>query len=79
MPLIDRKAAGRSLHYFVLDGEVIHDEMPALVEIYRKVEQVVRERFGAELQPLNNRAASVNVNITPGGRRIWLAPMTAMR
>ena len=72
LPLIHRKAAGRSLHYFVLDGEVIHDETPALVEIYRNVEQVVRERFGAELQPLKNRAASVNVNITPpGGEYRW--------
>lgn len=72
LPLIHRKAAGRSLHYFVLDGEVIHYALPGLVEIYHDVEQVVRERFGAELQPLKNRAASVNVNITPpGGEYRW--------
>ena len=72
LPLIHRKVAGRSLHYFVLDGEVVHEALPELVDIYRDVEQVVRERFGSQLRPLRNRAASVNVNITPpGGEYRW--------
>lgn len=72
LPLIHRKAAGRSLYYFVLDGDAVFGALPALVAIYGKVEQVVRERFGTQLRPLKNRAASVNVNITPpGGEYRW--------
>lgn len=72
LPLIHREVAGRSLHYFVLDGEVVHDALPELVSIYHDVEEVVKDRFGRQLRPLENRAASVNVNITPpGGEYRW--------
>lgn len=72
LPLIQREAAGRSLRYFVIDGEVVHESLPELVDIYQKVEQLVKERFGSQLSPLRNRAASVNVNVTPpGGEYRW--------
>lgn len=72
LPLIHRKVAGRSLRYFVIDGEVVHEALPELVAIYREVEQVVKHHFGSQLSPLRNRAASVNVNVTPpGGEYRW--------
>ena len=72
LPLIHRKTAGRSLRYFVIDGEMVHESLPALVEIYSGVTRMVQQRFGSELAPLRNRAASVNVNITPpGGEYRW--------
>lgn len=72
LPLISRKTGGRALHYFVIDGEIVHESFPALVKVYNNVEQIVRRHFGADLIPLRNRAASVNVNITPpGGEYRW--------
>jgi 2OG-Fe(II) oxygenase superfamily len=72
LPLIHREVAGRSLRYFVIDGEVVHESFPELVSVYRQVEQVVKGRFGSQFTPLRNRAASVNVNVTPpGGEYRW--------
>ena len=72
LPLIHRQTAGRSLRYFVIDGDVVHESLPEFLDIYRAVEQVVRDRFGRQLTPLRNRAASVNVNVTPpGGEYRW--------
>lgn len=72
LPFIHRKTAGRSLRYFVIDGDVVHDSLPELVDIYHEVEQVVKKNFGSQLTPLRNRAASVNVNVTPpGGEYRW--------
>ncbi len=47
LPLIHRKAAGRSLHYFVMDGEIVHEALPELVNIYGEVERVVKLHFGS--------------------------------
>ncbi|HEX3685175.1 MAG TPA: hypothetical protein VHU83_21750 [Bryobacteraceae bacterium] len=72
LPLIHREVAGRSLRYFVIDGDVVHEALSQLVDIYREVEQVVKHHFGSQLTPLRNRAASVNVNVTPpGGEYRW--------
>lgn len=72
LPLIHRKSAGRSLRYFVIDGEMVHESLPALVDVYNRIAEIVRGRFGPDLAPLRNRAASVNVNITPpGGEYRW--------
>jgi len=72
LPLIHREVAGRSLRYYVIDGDVVHDSFPSLVDIYRDVEQIVKGNFGPRLAPLRNRAASVNVNVTPpGGEYRW--------
>jgi hypothetical protein len=72
LPLIHRKTAGRSLRYFVIDGEMVHESLPALVDIYNNIAEIVKQRFGRDLAPLRNRAASVNVNITPpGGEYRW--------
>jgi hypothetical protein len=72
LPLIHRKTAGRSLHYSVIDGDSVLKSLPELIAIYSQVEQVVKDHFGSQLTPLSNRAASVNVNITPpGGEYRW--------
>lgn len=72
LPLIHRQVAGRSLRYFVIDGDAVHESLPDLVRIYGEVEQIVTSNFGAQLAPLRNRAASVNVNVTPpGGEYRW--------
>lgn len=72
LPLIHREVAGRSLHYFVIDGDSVLESFPEVVSVYRQVEQVVKNHFGSQLTPLRNRAASVNVNITPpGGEYRW--------
>jgi len=72
LPLIHRNVAGRSLRYFVIDGDVVHESLPELLDIYRAVEQVVKGHFDSQLTPLRNRAASLNVNVTPpGGEYRW--------
>lgn len=72
LPLIHREVSGRSLRYFVIDGDIVHESFPSLVDIYRQVEQAVQTSFDPRLAPLRNRAASVNVNVTPpGGEYRW--------
>lgn len=72
VPLIHRPQPGRSLRYLVIDGERIHESFPQLVQLYGRVAQAVRRASGLDLAPLENRAASVNVNITrPGGEYRW--------
>jgi hypothetical protein len=72
LPLIHRQQKGRSLRYFVIDGEAIHRSFPQIVEVYKRAAEVARSSSGLNLAPLRNRAASVNVNITPpGGEYRW--------
>lgn len=72
LPLIHRRQRGRSLKYKVVDGEAIHRHFPALVEIYHGVAELANEISGLGLVPLKNRAASVNINVTPtGGEYRW--------
>jgi hypothetical protein len=71
-PLVERPQAGRSLRYRVIDGDEIHAHLPRFERLYADVHARVVERVGPSLVPLANRAASVNVNITPpGGEYRW--------
>jgi hypothetical protein len=73
LPVIRRDSPGRSLHYRVIDGDRIHAELPRLVGLYDAVARLARGRSRRpDLAPLANRAASVNVNLTPpGGEYRW--------
>src|SRR5258708_757152 len=72
LPLIHRRERGRSLRYFVMDGNVIRQSCPALADLYQRVGEVVRETTGLDLVPMSNGTAGLNVNITPpGGEYRW--------
>jgi hypothetical protein len=72
LPFIHREVAGRSLHYSVIDGDLVHEHFPELTRLYGRVQQVVKQHFGDDLVPYPNRAVTVNVNITPpGGEYRW--------
>jgi len=71
-PLIERPQAGRALRYKVIDGEQIHAHLPRFERLYADVHARVAALCGPALVPLANRAAGVNVNITPpGGAYRW--------
>jgi hypothetical protein len=72
LPLIVRREQDRSLCYRVIDGEQIHRYLPQAEQLYLETAKVVRQVSGLDLAPLENRGASVNVNITPvGGEYRW--------
>ena len=72
LPLIVRRDQDRSLCYRVIDGEQIHRYLPQVEQLYLETAKVVRQVSGLDLAPLENRGASVNVNITPvGGQYRW--------
>jgi 2OG-Fe(II) oxygenase superfamily len=71
-PLIVRREPDRSLYYRVIDGEQVYRFLPRVVRFYSETTQVVRQVSGLDLAPLENRAVSVNINITPvGGEYRW--------
>lgn len=71
LPLIVREDGKRALRYRVIDGDVIHSSLPALASLYDRVRRLVQQR-DPRLEPLANRKASVNVNVTPpGGEYRW--------
>lgn len=71
-PSIERRQAGRSLRYKVIDGDEIHAHLPRFERLYADVHARVVAACGPRLAPLANRAAAVNVNITPpGGEYRW--------
>lgn len=71
LPLIVREDGERALRYRVIDGDAIHASLPALTRLYDDVRRFVQQR-DPRLEPLANRTASVNVNITPpGGEYRW--------
>ena len=73
LPFVVREGGERALRYRVIDGDRIHDALPRLEDLYAKVQELVRARSGiADLVPLGNRAAGVNINLTPpGGEYRW--------
>jgi hypothetical protein len=71
LPLIVREDGERSLRYKVIDGDAIGEALPSLTKLYDDVRQLVQQR-DRRLEPLPNRTASVNVNLTPpGGEYRW--------
>src|SRR5579864_4439584 len=72
LPLIDRKERAMSLRYMVIDGDRIHAHLPEFEKLYADVNTAVNSLSGLALQPLANRGAGVNINITPpGGEYRW--------
>lgn len=72
LPVIYRPEAARSLNYMVIDGNLIHGHLPQLERLYLEVNALVKKVCGAQLVPVDNRAATVNVNITPpAGEYRW--------
>jgi hypothetical protein len=55
-----------------MDGSVIRQFCPALVDLTERIGEVVRNTTGLELVPMNNGTANLNVNITPpSGEYRW--------
>ena len=72
VPEVYRKVRGRSLHYFVIDGHQVAQQLPEIWDLYRRVNAVVNTTCGRTLAPLENRRVGANVNITPpGGEYRW--------
>jgi hypothetical protein len=72
LPLIHRKVRGRSLRYRVIDGHRIHDALPQLPDLRRKVETRLENICGQPLEPIADTIAAINVNIVPpGGEYCW--------
>ena len=65
VPIIHRKQSGRSLHYMVIDGAAIQEHFPQLAKLNADVNSLVNRLNGAELEPLGNPSARININITP--------------
>ncbi len=71
LPLIVRESNGRALRYRVIDGDAIYTSLPGITKLYDGVLRLLQHR-DPHLEPLANRTASVNVNITPpGGEYRW--------
>lgn len=81
---IHREAKGRALHYSVIDGHQIRDQLPEVWDLYAgPVRDLVSEVATEEMYPLNNVRAGVNVNVMPPGRSEYRwhydrTPMTAV-
>jgi hypothetical protein len=72
LPIIHRKQRGRSLHYMVIDGAAIHEHFPQLAKLNADANSLVNQLNAAKLQPLGNRSARININITPpSGEYRW--------
>jgi len=73
LPEIHRKVRGRSLRYKVIDGEKIEQHLPEIAQLYRQINELVREiNMNQDLVPLDNKKVGVNVNITErGGTYQW--------
>jgi len=67
LPEVFREAGDRPLHYRVIDGERIEEHFPDLVNLYERVNVLVSEAMGEELEPLADRRVGLNVNVTPAG------------
>ncbi len=67
LPEIYRASGDRPLHYSVIDGERIGEDLPDLVSIYRRVNDLVNEVMAEPHEPLADRRVGLNVNVTPSG------------
>lgn len=68
LPEIHRETRGRALHYSVIDGHQIHDDLPDIWALYTgPVRELMSEFSGEAMFPLSNVRAGVNVNIMPPG------------
>jgi hypothetical protein len=72
LPLIERRARGRSLHYKVIDGRRIASALPDIERLGACVQTVAEQLCGTRLEPISDVVAARNVNITPpGGEYRW--------
>jgi len=68
LPEIHRENRGRALHYSVIDGHQIRDDLPDIWALYTgPVRELMSELGGEAMHPLSNVRAGVNVNIMPPG------------
>ena len=72
LPLIERRARGRSLCYKVVDGARIDSALPGLADLSDRVSAAMERAIGESLRPLADPLAARNVNVTPpGGGYRW--------
>jgi len=69
---VERPDGQRGLRYRVLDGYRIERALPSIHALLPRVQQTVNAVTGMGLLPLQNRAAAINLNVTPpGGEYRW--------
>ncbi|HEY1352933.1 MAG TPA: 2OG-Fe(II) oxygenase [Ktedonobacteraceae bacterium] len=69
---IHRPMRGRSLHYAVIDGEMVEQHLPMVHQLYQEMNRFLNEISPQTLFPLDEKKAGANVNITPpGGQYRW--------
>jgi hypothetical protein len=72
LPEILRPEKGRSLHYFVIDGEAVKHHLPALEALALQIRVLAEQVSGLPLGLLEDKKVAVNVNITPpAGEYRW--------
>ncbi len=72
VPVIERAAGQRPLHYAVIDGERIRAHLPEVLVLYESVNRWVNAVNGQPLVPLDDTKVACNINITaPGGAYRW--------
>lgn len=72
LTVIHRAVLGRPLHYKVINGIQIEQDLPEIQALYERLSLFVRDISGEEVVPLENKQVGVNVNITPrGGTYRW--------
>jgi hypothetical protein len=67
LELIHRAARGRSLHYKVINGQLIENGIPEIDQFYRQLTNFARSISSDDMVPLKDKLVGVNVNITPAG------------
>ncbi|MEK6222038.1 MAG: 2OG-Fe(II) oxygenase [Chloroflexota bacterium] len=66
IPEIHRPVKGRSLRYFVINGEMIENDLPDIWGLYQnKVHQQINDLTQDDFALLENKLVGVNVNIMP--------------
>ena len=64
---VSRDDGPRPLRYSVIDGLQIKEHLPEIIELYRRVNELVDSIAGLDLVPLENKRVGCNVNIMGSG------------
>lgn len=68
LPIIHRESSARPLHYKVINGSQIKNNLPEIESLYRDtINEYVCDISNLSLVPLKNELIGVNVNVTPSG------------
>src|SRR3954453_10253636 len=68
LSIIHRESSDRPLHYKVINGSQIKNNLPEIESLYRDtINEYVCDISNLSLVPLKNELVGANVNVTPNG------------